>query len=115
MLLRFVDRSRRRALMTAFVFAALLGGCSSLYYDRSQSVSSAAGDAVATNKVSQTVDIWPEAAGYRNITSDGQKMQSAIERYRTNKVTPPQGISTSSVNYQQSSPPATASTPTIAP
>jgi hypothetical protein len=110
---RFAECSRRSVLMTAFSLALLLSGCSSIYYDRRDTVSFGAGDAVATNEVSQTVDIWPEAAGYRNITFNGQKMQSAVERYRTNKVTPPQGMNTSSVGYQQSSPAPTATTPSV--
>ena len=41
------DRSRRVA------------GCSEMYYDRRETVSLGAGDAVATNKVAQMVDPWP--------------------------------------------------------
>jgi hypothetical protein len=99
-----------RALLTAFTFAAALGGCSDIYYDRRDTVSSGAGDAVAVNRVSQAVDMWPEAAGERNIVFNGQKMQSAVERYRTNKVTPPQGINTSSVGYQPAPAAPTAGT-----
>lgn len=96
-------------LVTGAALAAiLLGGCSDLYYDHRDTVSLGAGDAVATNIATQTVDFWPVAAGRRNIVSDGQKMQSAVERYRTNKVTPPSGIGTSSVSYQSAAPAATA-------
>lgn len=109
----FVDRSYWSVPITMLSLAVMLGGCSSIYYDRRDTVSLGAGDAVATNKVSQTVDIWPEAAGYRNITFNGPKMQSAVERYRTNKVTAPQGVDTSSVGYQQSSPASAAPTPSI--
>jgi len=91
-------------------FAAALGGCSDIYYDRRDTVSLGAGDAVAVNRVSQAVDMWPEVAGERNIAFNGQKIQSAVERYRTNKVTPPQGIGTSSLNYQ--TPPSAPTAPT---
>jgi hypothetical protein len=39
-------------------------------------------------------------AGDRNIPHDGERMQAAAERYRTNKVTPLSGTSTSSVKYE---------------
>ena len=99
-----------RVLTAAFVLAAMLGGCSDIYYDRRETVSFGAGDAIATNKVTLAVDVWPEAAGERNIASNGQKIQSAVERYRTNKVTPPVGIGTSSVGYQPTPPSAAAAT-----
>lgn len=100
----------KHASVIAITFAVALGGCSDIYYDRRDTVTAGAGDAVATNIVSQTVDIWPEAAGNRNIVFNGQKMQSAVERYRTNKVTPPQGIGTSSVGYAPTPAAPTAST-----
>ena len=87
------------ASLPVLALTAILGGCSDIYYDRRDTIYFGAGDAVATNVVSQAVDMWPEAAGNRDITFNGQKMQSAVERYRTNKVTPPQGINTSSVGY----------------
>ena len=71
-----------------------------------------AGDAVAANKVTHAVDMWPEAAGYRDIESNGQKMQGAVERYRTNKVTPPVGIGTSAISPTQSAP---AAAPSVSP
>lgn len=104
---RAAKRFRLSACM-AFAAAAALGGCSDIYYDHRDTVSLGAGDAVATNVATHTVDFWPRAAGERNITSDGQKMQSAAERYRTNKVTPPSGVGTSSVDYQQAPTPTTA-------
>jgi hypothetical protein len=109
---RYAKHRRHRGLLTALTFAAALGGCSDIYYDRRDTVSLGAGDAVATNRVTQAVDIWPEAAGERNIAFNGQKMQSAVERYRTNKVTPPQGIGTSSLGYQPASTAPTAPTST---
>lgn len=93
---------------SALTFAMVLGGCSDIYYDHRDTVSLGAGDAVATNIATQTVDFWPREAGRRDIVSDGQKMQSAVERYRTNKVTAPVGIGTSSVGYQQAAPAAAA-------
>ena len=59
-----------------------------MYLDRRDTVSFGAGDAVAVNKVTHMVDPWPVRAGDRNIPHDGERMQAAAERYRTNKVTP---------------------------
>jgi hypothetical protein len=83
----------------ALAFAALLGGCADIYYDRRDSVAFHAGDAIASNKVVHVIDPWPPAAANRNIYSDGQRMQRAVERYRTNKTTPLATTSTSSVSY----------------
>jgi hypothetical protein len=103
---RAADRSRLRVLSAALLCGSLLAACSDIYYDRRDTVAFGAGDAVAANKVVHAVDMWPEAAGYRDIESNGQKMQGAVERYRTNKVTPPIGIGTSSISPTQSAPAA---------
>jgi hypothetical protein len=50
------------------------------------------------------VDPWPRASANRNIAFNGEKMQSAVERYRTNKVTAPVNATTSSTSYQQAPP-----------
>src|SRR3954451_20171328 len=79
--------------------ATALGGCTDMYLDRRDTVSFGAGDAVAANKVTHMVDPWPARAGDRNIAFDGERMQAAAERYRTNKVTPLATAGTSSVQY----------------
>lgn len=109
---RAADRSRFRVLAAALVCGSLLAACSDIYYDRRDTVSFGAGDAVAVNRVTHAVDMWPETAGYRDIESNGQKMQSAVERYRTNKVTPPVGIGTSAISNPQ---PAPATAPSTSP
>lgn len=86
-----------RGLALATVLVAL-AGCSE-YTDRRDSISLNAGDALAADRVSMMVDPWPRWSGQRDIAFNGQKMQSAVERYRTNKVIPPHGIGTSST-YQ---------------
>jgi hypothetical protein len=68
--------------------AVMLAGCSDLYFDRRETVSFHAGDAPAANKAAQTVDPWPAAAANRTIYSSGERMQRAVERYRTGKTTP---------------------------
>jgi hypothetical protein len=78
-----------------------------MYFDRRESIALAAGDAQYSNQVTHMVDPWPKASANRNIAYDGQKMQSAVERYRTNKVTPPQGATTSSAGYTAAASPST--------
>ncbi len=66
-----------------------LAGCSDIYLDRRETVALGGGDAVAANEVSEMVDPWPRNSGNKNIAFNGQKMQTAVERYRTGKVTAP--------------------------
>jgi hypothetical protein len=108
---RVANRSRFRVLAAALVCGSLLAACSDIYYDRRDTISFEAGDAVAANKVTHAIDVWPEAAGHREIVSNGEKIQGAVERYRTNKVTAPVGIDTSSVASSPTAPAAAATTP----
>jgi hypothetical protein len=91
--------SPSKSLGLMMLALCLLGGCTDMYLDRRDTVSFAAGDAVAGNKVIQMIDPWPARAGDRNIAYDGERMQAAAERYRTNKVTPLSTAATSSVGY----------------
>jgi hypothetical protein len=79
-----------------------------MYLDRRESISLSAGDDVYSNQVAQMVDPWPARSANRNIAFDGQRMQSAVERYRNNKIIEPVNATTSSAGYQ-------APTPTAAP
>lgn len=99
------ERSHRLTVIPAIIFAGMIVGCSNqdLYFDRRETITLGAGDAVASNIIAQTIDPWPRVAGNRDIESNGEKMQGAIERYRTNKVTPLRALSTSSVEFNQSS------------
>jgi hypothetical protein len=90
------------ALALASVLAAL-SGCAE-YLDRRDTIALNAGDAVATDKVTQMVDPWPRASANKNIRFNGERMESAVERYRTNKTYPPSGTGTST-SYQQSAAP----------
>src|SRR5207253_11447896 len=95
-----MSRSNFRGAILALAAATALGGCTDMYLDRRDTVSFAAGDAVAANKVTHMIDPWPPYAGDRNIAFDGERMAAAAERYRTNKVTPLVGTGTSSVKYE---------------
>jgi hypothetical protein len=90
-----------RTLAAAVTLGAMLAGCSDLYYDRRDTIALSGGDAVAANAVAQTVDPWPAHSGDVNIAGNGQKMQSAIERYRVNKVTQPVDPATLNITNQQ--------------
>jgi len=77
------------------VLLAAVGGCSE-YLDRRDPVAASGGNAVATNVVTLMVDPWPPQSANRNIAFNGAKMETAQERYRTNRVIVPRGIGTSS-------------------
>ncbi len=77
------------ALLGIAALGAALGGCSDLYWDRRDAIALSAGDAIAANEAAQTIDPWPPHSGNTNVAFNGQKMQSAIERYRRNLVTQP--------------------------
>ena len=90
-------------------FAALLGGCSlqsdwidpNGYLDRRDTISLHAGDAVATNKVTQMVDPWPAHSANNNIAFNGDRMQKAVERYRHNRVITPDSMTSSDYKWPQ--------------
>jgi len=92
-----------RPVAIAVTLGAMLAGCSDIYYDRRDTIALSGGDAIAANAVAQTVDPWPAHSGNTTIAFNGQKMQSAVERYRTNKVTQPVKPTTSDVQNQQES------------
>ena len=73
---------------------AALAGCSE-YFDRRDDVALGGGNSVAVNRVTQMVDPWPAASANRNIAFEGNKMETAMERYRTGKVITPRGTGTS--------------------
>jgi hypothetical protein len=89
------------AIAAAVTLCVTLAGCSDIYFDRRDTVALTANDAVAANAALQTVDPWPAHSGNTNIAFNGQKMQSAVERYRTNRVVQPVKPTTSDVQNQQ--------------
>jgi hypothetical protein len=90
----FTPDTRAMARLTAAAIAAAmlgvtLGGCSDMYFDRRDTIAFGGGDAVAADQVMQMNDPWPPQSGNTQLATNGQRMQSAIERYRTNVVTQP--------------------------
>ncbi len=79
--------------LAALVPAVLLGACSS-YLDRREFASPSLGDAVARNAAIHVIDPWPAHARDTRIVHDGARLQPAIERYRTGKVTEAEAAST---------------------
>jgi hypothetical protein len=77
------------AALGAAALGATLGGCSDMYFDHREGVTLEGGDAVAANAAMQTIDPWPARSGNTNLAFNGQRMQSAVERYRTNNLTQP--------------------------
>jgi hypothetical protein len=80
--------------------AVWLGGCSDVYWDHRETADLSGGDAIAANEMTQMVDPWPPNSGNKNIPYNGQKMQVAVERYRTGTVIPPVSAVTSDAIVQ---------------
>jgi hypothetical protein len=87
----------------------MLAGCSDVYLDRRETLALGADDALATDRVAQMIDPWPRDVGQRDIAFNGEKMQTAVERYRTGRTLPPVNVTTSSVAYQAAEQAAAAS------
>ncbi len=106
-----------RIIAAAGLIGALLAGCSDpgLYLDRRDAIALGAGDAVAANAAMQTIDPWPPQSANTHIASNGQKMQAAIERYRTNTVTPPVSPMTLQTSNQSPTTPPPNSSPNSVP
>jgi hypothetical protein len=102
------------AAVAGAALGAMLGGCSDLYMDRRDQVRLSAGDAIAANQAMQTNDPWPAHSGNTNIAFNGQKMQTAVERYRTNTpwlpVDPVTGTAVAPTQQTLAVPPGGAST-----
>ncbi|HXX08966.1 MAG TPA: hypothetical protein VEJ43_12965 [Pseudolabrys sp.] len=98
----FSNATRTLALAGLLV---TVGGCSE-YFDRRDPIAASGGNAVATNVVTHMVDPWPRDSANRNIAFNGPRMETAMERYRQNKVIAPRGIGTSNA-YQEPATPGT--------
>jgi hypothetical protein len=69
--------------MAGCVAAALaLGGCDDMMARR-DGISPDAGNAVAANAALQIIDPWPSPAFDPRAASDGTRLASAMERYRS--------------------------------
>jgi hypothetical protein len=91
-----------KPLAAAAALSVVLAACSDIYYDRRDSIHLSASNANATNIAVQTIDPWPRHAAHREILTNGEKIQPAIQRYKEGKVTPPRGLGTSSIELSNS-------------
>ena len=78
--------SKFAAKIVLAVLIATLAGCSE-YLDRRDTIALSGGNAVYTDRVTHTVDPWPRDSANREIAFNGDKMQTAVERYRRGVVT----------------------------
>jgi hypothetical protein len=93
-----LSKSGTRALAAVVVIGTAVAGCSEIYFDRRESIALSAGDAVASNKVTQTIDPWPRNSTNNRIAANGQLMQAAQDRYNRGKVLTP--VTAASKDYQ---------------
>jgi hypothetical protein len=91
--------------LTVLAASCALSGCSDIYFDRRETVVPYAGDAKAINQVTMMVDPWPPYSANRNIAFNGERMQGAVERYRTRNVIRPMNPITSDAGSQPQPPP----------
>jgi hypothetical protein len=91
--------------LTVLAASCALSGCSDIYFDRRETVVPYAGDAKAINQVTMMVDPWPPHSANRNIAFNGERMQGAVERYRTHSVIRPVSPLTSDSGSQAVPPP----------
>ncbi|MGA7325185.1 MAG: hypothetical protein WBX25_12015 [Rhodomicrobium sp.] len=84
---------------------AILGGCfDEDHYNHRDLVSDVAGDAIAVNAATQTINPWPKEAKNPNIEVDGKRLGIAVQRYQDNKSIPPRGLNTTTTVSEQAGP-----------
>jgi hypothetical protein len=108
-LLRTVGVALLLNLVLISSLGMMLSGCSSIYFDRRETIALSADNAGATDRAEQMIDPWPRNVDKRDIAFNGEKMQNAVERYRTGRTLPPVNVTTSSTAYQAAQQAAAAS------
>ena len=80
-----LSRSSRGVAIAALLVAlASTSGCRD-YLDRKDTVYLGGGNAVAANKVAQTIDPWPPGSFKKHHSTNGQRAAKAMERYVKNE------------------------------
>ncbi len=92
-------------VLTALAMSCALSGCSDIYFDRRETIVPSAGNAKAVNQITMMVDPWPPYSADRNIAFNGERMQGAVERYRTRNTIRPMNPLTSDSGSQPQPPP----------
>jgi hypothetical protein len=75
-------------LLLSFVMAAggCWGACAGQYLNRTDTITTSAGDDQDVNAALQIIDPWPRHASNRRIPGNGERLSGAVQRYRS----PPQ-------------------------
>jgi len=68
-------------LIAAVLPALALVGCSSQYFQRKDTVTFGAGDAVAWDNAQQIANPWPRSARNTRIPTNGEKGVQAVRQY----------------------------------
>jgi hypothetical protein len=89
------------SLAAVVALAGTLSGCSDIYYDRRETIALGADDHIAVNRVAQMIDPWPRYVADKNIAFNGERAQSAVERYRHDCAFQPINPATTSLAQQQ--------------
>ena len=91
---RASNRRRGAAALAAALGLTALAGCVD-HLDRRETISPYAGEALAANRLAQTVNPW--GSGATDLPANGNRMRIAIERYNANKSIAPHGMATSTL------------------
>lgn len=80
------------------VLAAIGSGCASeAYLNNDDTVTLGVGDAVAANRVAQTINPTPPVANRTTINSDGNRILTGTKLYEKNESKEPESLNTSDV------------------
>ncbi|MEJ1160088.1 hypothetical protein [Prosthecomicrobium sp. N25] len=76
------------ARAAGLLLALLAGGCSQ-YLDRTEGVTTSAGDSIYFNRTQQVIDPYPRGSVDTRIATSGTVVEGAYTRYKTGQVIPP--------------------------
>jgi hypothetical protein len=100
-------KSRIDAGLSSLAAVVALAGIL-IYYDRRETIALGADDHIAVNRVAQMIDPWPRYVADKNIAFNGERAQSAVERYRRDCAFQPINPATTSLALQQTAAQAAA-------
>ena len=79
--MRAMLRRANPALPALGLLAMTMASCSETYLAHRDTLSPGSGDAIAGDIAKQVIDPWPAAAFQDQLTTSGQRLQHAMERY----------------------------------
>ncbi len=80
-------------IITSGFLAGFLSACAQ-YMNHNEGISPSAGNAVAHNRIVQMIDPWPRHAGRTHIPGSGERLLVGLDKYRENKIPPPETADT---------------------